>query len=530
MRKGVSAHACNPIPAAQYLRMSDDSQQHSIDNQKAAIEGYAKRHGFMILQTYADLGKSGLALSCRPGLRSLLHDVVGGNIPYRAILVYDVSRWGRFQDTDESAHYEFLCKKSGAPVHYCSETFPNDETLASSVVKNLRRAMAAEYSRELSAKCFSGQKHLAELGFRVGGQAGYGLRRMMISVSGKQKKVLDGGEYKSLTTDRIVLVPGPKEEVDCVRAIFEMVLLKHLGPSQIARELNERCIPYRHGKQWKHYAVHNILCNAKYTGCNIWNRTSRRLQGADIRNPQEQWVMRANAFLPIIDQHTYDRVQRFLRRQSRWSDKELIRKLHALCAKNGRITEKLVKDTPGMPSIATYHRRLGCFRHIYSLVGYDTPLSTFDRSDQRICTYALRDAIIDTLKARFPQTLAVFHLPGKRRPILRLNTGLAVSVLVCRKRRTGSQTLEWVLNPVPAEQENVALICLANSRTGQPYVFYLVPRVLSGSRQYLSPGCRLLRSGTRLDRLSDLYHAATCFAHRKTNVTLNAEGICLSRL
>lgn len=51
------------------------------------------------------------------GLQRLIEDVVQTAEPYKAILVHDVRRWGRFQDTDESAHYEYLCKAAGVPVH-----------------------------------------------------------------------------------------------------------------------------------------------------------------------------------------------------------------------------------------------------------------------------------------------------------------------------------------------------------------------------------------------------------------------------
>ena len=123
----------NPlIPAAQYLRMSTEHQQYSLQNQSTATQKYAEARGFQIVRTYSDAAKSGLVLRHRPGLQQLLRDVVE-TPPYRVILVYDVSRWGRFQDTDEAAHYEFLCKSAGVPVHYCAETFANDGTLSSPV-------------------------------------------------------------------------------------------------------------------------------------------------------------------------------------------------------------------------------------------------------------------------------------------------------------------------------------------------------------------------------------------------------------
>jgi DNA invertase Pin-like site-specific DNA recombinase len=66
-----------------------------------------------------------------------------------ALLVYDVSRWGRFQDVDESAYCEYVLKRAGIRVHYCAEQFESDGTMSSSVLKTLKRSMAAEYSLEL---------------------------------------------------------------------------------------------------------------------------------------------------------------------------------------------------------------------------------------------------------------------------------------------------------------------------------------------------------------------------------------------
>src|SRR6202040_3820844 len=109
----------------------------------------------------SDAAKSGLVLRHRLRLRPLLQDVVSGAAGYRGVLVFDVSRWGRFQDTDESAHYEFLCKSAGVPVHYCAETFANDGTLPSLIMKALKRTMAGEYSRELGGKVLAGLKRLA---------------------------------------------------------------------------------------------------------------------------------------------------------------------------------------------------------------------------------------------------------------------------------------------------------------------------------------------------------------------------------
>lgn len=196
------------IPAAQYLRRSTEHQQYSLENQAAAIENYAAAHGFVVTRTYEDTGKSGLRLYGRVALKQLLQEVLSGELPCKAILVYDVSRWGRFQDIDEAAHYEFLCRSAGIPVIYCAEPFPNDTSLPSMILKALKRMMAGEYSRELSTKVYAGAKRLAELGFRQGGVAGYGYERMLVSPTREPKQILLPGQRKSIQQDRVILPPS----------------------------------------------------------------------------------------------------------------------------------------------------------------------------------------------------------------------------------------------------------------------------------------------------------------------------------
>lgn len=160
------------VSAAEYVRMSTEQQQYSTANQSQAIREYASRHGFRIDKTYEDSGKSGLNLDDRHALKRLIDDVQNGKAAFSTILVYDISRWGRFQDADESAYYEYICKRAGISVRYCAEQFENDGSPVSTIVKGVKRAMAGEYSRELSVKVFAGQRRLIELGYRQGGPAG----------------------------------------------------------------------------------------------------------------------------------------------------------------------------------------------------------------------------------------------------------------------------------------------------------------------------------------------------------------------
>jgi DNA invertase Pin-like site-specific DNA recombinase len=109
--------------------MSTEHQQYSTSNQMDVIKDYAQRRGMTIVKTYSDEGKSGLNIQGRDSLAQMIEDVEKGEAGFSSILVYDVSRWGRFQDADESAYYEFR--------H--AEAIPND-------CKKLRWAVGGFYA------------------------------------------------------------------------------------------------------------------------------------------------------------------------------------------------------------------------------------------------------------------------------------------------------------------------------------------------------------------------------------------------
>ncbi len=261
------------IPAAQYVRMSTDHQRYSTENQRDAIRKYATQHGLEIVQTYADEGKSGLSLDGRNALKQLIQDVQLPHPGFKAILVYDISRWGRFQDADESAYYEYLCRRAGIRVLYCAEPFENDGSPMSVIMKSVKRAMAGEYSRELSNKVFMGQCRLIELGFRQGGAPGFGLRRLLLDEHRLPKAQLGHGEKKSLQTDRVILVPGPEEELAVVREIYEQFVHRRMSERDIAHELNDAGIRTDHDREWTRGTVHQLLTNEKYVGNNVYNRS-----------------------------------------------------------------------------------------------------------------------------------------------------------------------------------------------------------------------------------------------------------------
>ena len=306
-KRPINGQEASPplIRAAEYVRMSTEHQQYSTENQSDAIRDYAVLRGMEIVRTYADHGKSGMSIVGRDALKRLLADVASGKADYTVILVYDVSRWGRFQDSDEGAANEHICKKAGIKIHYCAEQFENDGSAGSDIIKNVKRVMAKEYSRELSRKVFVGQCRLIELGYRQGGPAGYGLRRQLIDHTGARKTTLVRGEQKSIQTDRVILVPGPDDEIATVRGIYCAFVESGWSESRIADDLNARGLRTDLAHAWSRATIHEILVNEKYCGNNVWNRTSSKLVDPLTRNPPELFIRRDQAFAPIVDREMF---------------------------------------------------------------------------------------------------------------------------------------------------------------------------------------------------------------------------------
>lgn len=292
--------------AAQYLRMSTSDQQYSIANQVGAIAAYAAKHNYDIVETYCDAGCSGIRLSGRPALQRLLADIAAG-AGYSTVLVLDVSRWGRFQSIDESAHYEFVCRQLGVNIVYCDEPFSNGRSVIDDMLKVIKRAMAAEYSRDLSSKTATAHVRLATLGFWQGGPAPFGLRRQVQSARGVLEGTLQTGEHKSLATDRVILTRGPDSELRVVRFVFAAFTDHKLSPTLIARILGRTQQGGVASFQWTAAKVRYMLSNGAYAGNLTYGRMSSRLGRARTINPDEHWVTRDHAFAAIISSRDFAR-------------------------------------------------------------------------------------------------------------------------------------------------------------------------------------------------------------------------------
>jgi len=466
-----------PIPprkGAAYMRMSTEHQKYSVENQLIAITDYATRYGIELVKEYIDDGKSGLTIGGRPALQQLIKDVESGNPGYDMILVLDITRWGRFQDSDESAHHEFCCRRAGVSIEYVGEQFANDGSVGADLIKSVKRVMAKETSRELSAKVFRGQCTLIGYGFRQGGSAGYGLQRMMINEQREPKGILKRTERKSLQTDRVILVPGSEDQIEIARWVYRVFTEKKMEESLIADDLNRRGIKTDLGREWTRSAVHGLLTNEKYIGNNVYNRYSCKLKKKTVKNPPEEWVRKDGAFEPIIEPRYFFAAQEIIRERNRkFSDEELLDKLRKLQERQGWLSGIIIDEADDMPSSTAYQHRFGSLLRAYELIGY-TPFTDYryieiNRKLRQLHTDIVKDTIgkIEAIGGSVrtePQT-----------DLLIINDELKISLVLCRCQETQSLAYRWHIRLDAGLQPDITIVVRMDAKNEKPLDYYLLP-------------------------------------------------------
>jgi hypothetical protein len=236
--------------------------------------------------------------------------------------------------------------------------------------------MAREYSRELSAKVFQGACRLIQDGFRQGGTPGMGLRRMLVDQNGRHKAILHNGELKSIQTDRVIIVPGPEEEIKTVHWIYDMFVKERKHEREIAKFLNDGGLRTETGCPWNWEKVYNILTNEKYIGNNVYHRRSVKLKGKSQRNPPEKWIRADGVFQAIVDpQRFYQAREIFLERQRRFRREIILERLEALYQQHGYLNADLINKAPDLPQASYIARHFGSLLAAYSLLRFKSRVS-----------------------------------------------------------------------------------------------------------------------------------------------------------
>ncbi|WP_081897492.1 recombinase family protein [Massilia sp. BSC265] len=481
-----------PTSAALYVRASTEHQNYSTDHQEAVLREYAASKGLEIVRIYCDKGRSGLTIDGRAGLLQLLSDIQSGRANFQVVLVYDVSRWGRFQDVDESAYYEFACRRVGIAVAYCAEPFANDGSPLETILKGIKRAMAAEYSRELSAKVFAAQVRLTEAGFKQGGTAGYGLRRMVLSSTGQPKGVLRLGERKNMPSDRVTYVPGPAEELAVINRIYGMYLDERLPDVGIAARLNSEGIATGLDRPWSAHLVKQVLTNEKYVGTMVFNRGTQRMHSVRRANNPLKWIRRESAFEGVVSRERFEQARAERRRRRKhWTDDEMLDALRDIMVEHGRVTPDLI-NASNVPSVKSYALRFNGLVSAMGLAGVNWP----SLSRATITRYRLRCVTRDmTNELKRCISLACAQVESLTPRTWRIN-GVMVRLLCTRCRYERSHPC-WKVTLTHTPAVDFVIWVRMDQSNDHSEQVYLIPVAEFPGHQYLWPSTRTLKKYER---------------------------------
>jgi hypothetical protein len=171
------------------------------------------------------------------------------------------------------------------------------------------------------------------------------------------KGLLGLGERKSLQTDRVILVPGPENEIEAVRKIYTRFVTDKQTEREIAEQLNGAGLLGEHGRQWTRATVHQVLTNPKYISANIYNPRSFKLKHKRINNPVDSTcgIWRDGAFVPIVYAAVFGQARRIIEsRHQHLTDQDLLERLRELLRKRGGLPGSLIDETEAMPSSPCY--------------------------------------------------------------------------------------------------------------------------------------------------------------------------------
>lgn len=360
--------------AAQYVRMSTERQEYSPEFQMATNAAYALERNLEIVRTYTDEAASGLFLKKRDGLKNLIADVVSGQADFKIILVYDVSRWGRFINADQAAHYEFLCAEAGVQIAYCAEAFENDGSPTSTLMKQMKRVMAADYSRELSQKVSRAQRGLLAQGFWTGGRIPIGYRPAFIRRGGKLVTETKDDYWRKQQGVRTKLILGPEAEVELVQRIFRLYLRPNGSFVTVSRALMAGAnLPPEVGL-WSPRRVADVLRNEVYVGRFVGGRRIRQVgESWGVAAPPDQWIIAEDAAPAIVDHRTFEAARRKrLRRAGPITRDDALQDLHRVAKEHGDVSQRILK-LHGRWSVGVYCRLFGSITAIRELLEMPMP-------------------------------------------------------------------------------------------------------------------------------------------------------------
>jgi DNA invertase Pin-like site-specific DNA recombinase len=487
MRQTETAYTIDEIKnlrlkGAIYIRMSTELQVESPENQEREIRSYADNYGIEIIKIYADLGVSGMTAEKREQFQALLDDVESGLNDYRIVLYLDDSRWGRFVNSRDADYYRMQLERKGVICQACDKPLTMTTTIVDRIMTILKDESASDYCRQLSQKVFIGQCNLILKGYRQGGPAGFGLRRMLIDEYGKPKQALEIGQRKSLQTERVVLVPGPEQEQNKICWMYDQ-FIAGMRESDIAEVLNAEGCLTDFGRLWTRGTVREVLTNEKYIGNNLFNRSSCKLKSKQKSNPESEWVRKEGAFPPLVDTKRFYTVQSIIQeRHKKISDADLLERLKSLQLQTGRLSAMIIDESENMPPSSLYRNRFKGLLRAYRLIGY-IPERDYKYIEINQRLRVLHSDILSQTVSGIERVCgrSIFVDPGTN--LLELNYNLFISIVISRCFSTSSGLRRWKIRFDTGLHPDITVAVRMDTQNEKIHDYYILPSLEFGNAE-----------------------------------------------
>jgi len=291
--------------AIAYLRKSTDMQETSLEQQRKDILVFANASGIKVIRFFEEEA-CGENVQGRPQFRAMIERCKSKEV-FQYVLVYDISRWGRFENPKESVYWEVEVEKAKRKVVFVSEGFKEDN-IGTSITNFVKSAEASEYLKNIRRQTIRGMIYNAKQGYWMGGRPPYGYNRAIVE-NGKIIEVLPEGKQKNIRGQKIKLVIN-KRQAKVVKVIFVMFTKQQLSVHSIATYLNQSNYAPPRGQMWAKSSIWRMLHNEAYIGTLVYNReNAHKRHGTHKYNPKEKWVVFENAHEPIIATELWELVQ-----------------------------------------------------------------------------------------------------------------------------------------------------------------------------------------------------------------------------
>ena len=462
------------LKGAIYIRMSTELQTESPENQERQVRAFAATHGIEIVSIYADLGVSGMTAEGREQFLALIDDVESGRNAFNLVLYLDESRWGRFVNSRDAEFYRMLLARNNVMCHSCDKPLSLTSSLADRIMTMLQDESASDYCRQLSQKVFIGQCNLIIKGYRQGGSAGFGLRRLLLDEMGKPKQELTRGQRKSLQTERVILTPGPLHEQEKIRWIYDQFITGR-SEQRIAEQLNAEGWNNDFGRPWSRGTVREVLTNEKYIGSNLFNRSSAKMKSRTKPNPENEWVRKEGAFIPLVDSERFYTVQGMIReRHKKVSNDELLHLLSSVYAEKGRLSALIIDEAELLPPSSVFRTRFGGLLRAYRMIGY-TPERDYQYIviNQRL--RSMHSDIIDNVVKNVENLCCRNISVDPETYLIELNHNLFISIVISRCFTTTTGSRRWKIRFDSGLHPNITIAVRMDANNEAIHDYYILP-------------------------------------------------------